>query len=447
MGRRLRIGIGLFVAVVALAPAIAGAQSSGDATDVVVVADVRGPLEQRALDFLTGVVRTPDATLVVLQIDNPGIASGDPTELFEAIADSEIPVTGWVGPSGAEAYGGVAQALTLAAHRGAAPGARVGYLEDTMAGGGGPSPVLETLGSGAGVEGVDPAVIDGAVEVTGPVAGLVDEVVPTIGQFIASLDERPLETASGTVQVDTAETITAEDGSPVLVPNAEVRFLKPGLFTRTLRLSMRPEATFFFVVAGLALVVFELYAAGVGITATVAALALFLGGFGIASLPMSWPALAATVLGIVLYTIDFQNARITWRGLLGTGALLYGGFFLTDAAPQFTPRWWAVLLVLVGLVAFYLVALTTVARSRFSTITIGREHLIGRIGVAETGFDPTGVVVVDGARWRARSHRAAGLAEGDRVEVTSVAGIMLEVGPLEPPADGPEVADRDDPGR
>jgi membrane-bound serine protease (ClpP class) len=290
-------------------------------------------------------------------------------------------------------------------------------------------------------------VIDGAVEVTGPVTGLVDEVVPTIGQFIASLDERPLETASGTVQVDTAETITAEDGSPVLVPNAEVRFLKPGLFTRTLRLSMRPEATFFFVVAGLALVVFELYAAGVGITATVAALALFIGGFGIASLPRSWPALAATVLGIVLYTIDFQNARITWRGLLGTGALLYGGFFLTDAAPQFTPRWWAVLLVLVGLVAFYLVALTTVARSRFSTITIGREHLIGRIGVAETGFDPTGVVVVDGARWRARSHRAAGLAEGDRVEVTSVAGIMLEVGPVEAAADGPEVADRADPGR
>ena len=76
-----------------------------------------------------------------------------------------------------------------------------------------------------------------------------------------------------------------------------------------------------------------------------------------------------------------------------------------------------------------MVALTTVARSRFSTRTIGRGHLVGRRGVAKTGFDPTGIVEVDGAAWRARTHRAAGLGAGDPVEVLAVSGIVLEVGP------------------
>jgi membrane-bound ClpP family serine protease len=71
----------------------------------------------------------------------------------------------------------------------------------------------------------------------------------------------------------------------------------------------------------------------------------------------------------------------------------------------------------------------SVVRSRFSTRTIGRDHLVGRGGVAETAIDPEGVVVLDGARWRARAHRAAGIRAGDPVEVVGVEGILLEVGP------------------
>ena len=94
------------------------------------------------------------------------------------------------------------------------------------------------------------------------------------------------------------------------------------------------------------------------------------------------------------------------------------------------PIAWAVVLTVIGIAAFYMVAMTTVARSRFSTRTIGREHLVGRRGHADGVFDPYGIVVVDGAKWRARSHRAAGIAPGDAVEVLQVTGIMLEVAPI-----------------
>lgn len=400
-----------------------GAPSAGqsDAPGPVVVADVRGPLDQRALDFLVDTVGTADAQLVVIKIDNPGIASGDPSGLFSAVADAAVPVVAWVGPAGAEAYGGVAELLLRVDVAGAAPGAEVGYLTPTVAGDGGVDVVADPD--------LIPPLFDDAVTITqeGPNPEFVEIVSPTIGQFIVALDG----TLVRGVEVETGETVT-EDGVEVVTSSVNVRFEKPDLFTRFLRLSIRPEATFFFLVAGLALAAFEFYAAGAGVAAAVAALSLFLAGYGMATLPINWLAIAATVVGLVLYTWDFQRNELGLRSIAGTALLLYGGFAITNAAPQFGPRWWAVLLTVAGLALFYLFAMTSVVRSRFSTPTIGREYLVGRAGVAETGFDPEGIVTVDGARWRARSHRAAGLGPGDAVEVIEVKGIVLEVGPPGP---------------
>lgn len=77
--------------------------------------------------------------------------------------------------------------------------------------------------------------------------------------------------------------------------------------------------------------------------------------------------------------------------------------------------------------------MTAVARSRFSTPTLGREHLIGRQGTALTDFDPNGEVDVDGARWLAAAHREAGIQRGDAVVVAAIDGRFLEVEPVEAP--------------
>ena len=217
----------------------------------------------------------------------------------------------------------------------------------------------------------------------------------------------------------------------ITVPSVEVRFVKPDLWDRFLRLASRPEAAFFFLLAGIAIATFEFYAAGAGVAAAVAALSLFLAGYGWATLPMNWWAVVLALFGLLLYTWDFQQNRLGLGSVGGTIALLIGGFFYTNAAPQYTPAWWGVLITVIGIALFYGFALTTVVRSRFSTLTIGREYLVGKQGTAETDFDPEGVVVVDGARWRARSHRAAGLGPGDPIQVVEVNGILLEVGPTE----------------
>ncbi len=397
--------------------AIAGPVGAADDDAVIVVAGVAGPLEQRAIDFLTEAVRTPDAALVVLQLDNPGVASGDIEGLYAAIAAATVPVTVWVGPGEAEALGGVGRLVALAAHSGATPGARIGYLDQPVAGG-----PVEPFEEGAPYG-------PGVIVVDEPVPGFVDTVAPTLLNFIADLDGQVVESpGTGVVTLDTIA--DSGDGEPGGFTHP-LRLVKPGLVDRTLRLAIRPEAAFFFFVTGLVMVAFEFYTLGAGIAAGVGVICLFLAGFGIASLPMRWWALAAVVAGVVLYTADLQGARVSWRGVLGTAFLLGGGLAFIDGAPQMSTLWWVVVLVVATVAAFYMVAMTTVVRSRLSTRTIGREHLVGRRGVAETGFDPMGVVDVDGARWRGRSHRAAGIAPGDPVEILSVSGIMLEVGPVD----------------
>ena len=379
-------------AVLAVTPALAQEADAG----AVAVADIKGPLDQRGLDFLEDVVRNEDAQLIVLKVDNPGVASGDIDPLCDAIKNATTPVVAWVGPEGAVAYGKVADILDEVSVLGGAPGARLRDSEIELA--------------------------DDSVDFV---------VQPTIGQFIAVLDGRSVPTANGEVVLETAEEITLEDGSTVISPSTEVRFLKPTLLSRFLRLGVRPDASFFFLLAGLAAAAFEFYAAGAGIAAGVAALSLFLAGYGFATLPMNWLAVAGAVLGIGLYTWDFQRHELGVRSILGTVLMLWGGLAFVGGPPQIGTSFWSVVLSVVGIMLFYLFAMTTIVRSRFGTPTIGREHLVGATGIAESSLDPDGVVLIDGAKWRARAHRAAEVSSGEPIEVLAVEGITLQVAPHE----------------
>jgi membrane-bound serine protease (ClpP class) len=89
-----------------------------------------------------------------------------------------------------------------------------------------------------------------------------------------------------------------------------------------------------------------------------------------------------------------------------------------------------VLIIVLGAALWFGFALTTIVRSRFSTQTIGRDHLVGRTGTADTAISPEGTVLVDGAKWRARSTRVSGIEAGDEVQVVAVEGVVLEVDPV-----------------
>lgn len=391
------------------------------------VVEVSGPLDGRGIDFVIDAITDTDAQLVVLELDSPGAISGDITELLGLVAEPPVPVVVWVGPDPAVAHGGAAQLLAVAALGAAAPGVEVGYLSPTIAGDRSESVELAM----EAFPDIPAPLFSERVEVSEPIEGLVDLTVPSIGQLVTGVSGMSFEVAGEVVTLETAVEEIDDEGVTVLRPVAETRFRSPGLLSTALRLAVNPDVAFFFLVAGIAVAVFEFYAAGAGIMAAVAVLSLLIAGYGLVELPMRWWAVAATLLGLGLYTVDFQRNDLGWRSLAGTVLLVTGGLWFVDAAPQLTSTWWAVLLVVLFAALFFGIGMTAVVRARYSTTTIGREQLVGRRGTAEEDLHPDGVIIVDGARWQARSHRAAGITSGDEVEVVAVSGVTLEVDPVD----------------
>ena len=415
---RVLLSLSFVVVLIGAFPALA--HEGHDHEAGIVVVDIEGVLDQRTIDFVSATVRKREAALLVFRIDSPGIASGEIGPLLDLVQASATPIVTWIGPQGAQAYGGALQLAAATDYLGAAPGTNIGFAQPVVAGEA-PSGFLVDA---PGLESL--ARIRVQISQESGLPAFVDATSPSIGQFIASLNGLEIDGFF----LETAEQISLADGTIATVLSEEVHFLKPGLITRILRLSIRPEAAFFFLVLGLALAAFEFYAVGIGVTAAVASLSLLLSAYGLGTLPVRWWAVMASVVGVLLYNWDFQRSQLGWRSLLGTTGLVMGGLMFTDADPQFGPRWWTVILIVLGIGLFYVFAMTTVVRSRFSTQTIGREYLVGREGVAESSFDPDGFVAVDGASWRGTAHRAAGIESGDNVTVLAVKGIVLEVEPV-----------------
>jgi membrane-bound serine protease (ClpP class) len=128
-------------------------------------------------------------------------------------------------------------------------------------------------------------------------------------------------------------------------------------------------------------------------------------------------------------TIDVQAGRIGPWTVMGGGALVAGSLTLYSGASELDPPWWILLLVCGGTILFFIGAMPSFVRARFSTPTVGREGMIGEMGTAEVAVSPDGVVLIGGARWRARTNRATPIPAGDPVRVIAVEGVVLEVEP------------------
>jgi membrane-bound serine protease (ClpP class) len=360
--------------------------------------------------------------LVVLMIDSPGVVA-DPelfAELVEVVRNPPLPVGVWVGPAPAVAYGGMAQLVSVASLRAAAPGVEIGNWRPTLVGEPG-SPPLE----GAFTSDVD------VIKIDGPVPGLIDlssSDTASPRQLLQLLDGATFELREETITLATTRPFISEDGTEG-VTVLETVLRSPGLWTQLVGLSTRPEVAFFFLMAGLTVAVFEFFAVGPGVAAVVAAISLSLGAYGPATLPLRWWALVLMLAGVGLLAFSYQRGGVLFLSSTGMAAVAVSGLFLFDTAPQITLGWAGWILTVAAVAFFFLLAMPTVARVRFSSPAIGREELIGEVGKAVTNLGPDGIVEVAGGKWKATSHRAANLHEGDDIVVEGVEGDTLEVGP------------------
>jgi len=387
---------------------VAACGGDGESEPGIDVIDVSGPLDASALDFMRTSIEEAAADgqiLAVLQINSPAVLDGEALSALELnLVRPPLPVAAWVGPAPAVANGGIGQIVLDLEHAAISPGSEIDL-----------TPTIVGEGSAA----LDRPVM---AEETGLV------IEPSIRQYLQDLNGTTFDTFGGPVTVETL--VPFEDG----VTLKPVTFRQPGPATRFWRLAATPGAAFSFPVVGLTIASFEFFAIGPGVAAGVAAISLLLAGWGTATLPVRWWALALALLGWALLTAAYQKGGVFALTIAGAVMLQLSGSFFVFGSGQIDPRWYLVLPSVLAALFFFLLAMPTVQRARFSTRTIGRDGLIGEKGIAVDGFDPDGVVEVRGARWRATAHREAGLTAGSEILVSGVDGMFLEVEPATGPA-------------
>jgi membrane-bound serine protease (ClpP class) len=88
----------------------------------------------------------------------------------------------------------------------------------------------------------------------------------------------------------------------------------------------------------------------------------------------------------------------------------------------------AITAVTAVMLAFFLVIVTAVIRSRRRRVVTGREGLLGATGVVRRELEPgkQGIVMVQGELWQAMSLDTR-IGEGEKIVVQAVDGLLLTV--------------------
>jgi len=139
-------------------------------------------------------------------------------------------------------------------------------------------------------------------------------------------------------------------------------------------------------------------------------------------------AIALLALALVLFIAE-AHAPTTVLGLLGVAALVGAGFAWRDAGHDLPVAAIVVAgVILAGFVVF--ASRKALAAHRDEPVRTGSEELVGSVGEVREPLDPEGQIFIQGALWKARGMGADQIGPGNRVRVTAVDGLTLEVEPV-----------------
>lgn len=380
--------------------------TSTEAAKSVVVVEASGlmdPVMVRMMEeTLTKV--DPNATIaLVFQINISGsvVQNDQIIALGELISSSRTPISFWVGPSGSRAKGPIVELALISGDIGISPGSKIGKIGQ----GNFPS---NSFGASQNFDleekilNYDEAIEKGIAR-SSPV--LLEHLVGLEGFEVIS-------------DVDSGE----------IKPLTQTRFEEmdpPDQFFHSVG---SPAITYLLFLAGMGLLVFELYTAGVGIAGVLGALCLLLGFYGLAVLPSNPWGIALLIFSMLSFAVDVQTGVPRFWSLIATISLIVGSLLLFDGLSL---SWLTLLFGILVTVTCMSAGMPAMIRTRFATPTIGREWIVGELGTAIEEINPNGTVEVKGAIWKAQTNRATPIKVNDEIRVAAVDGFWLDVEPLE----------------
>lgn len=425
--------LGVFLSVVGPAFSAEPPGPSADPTSPpgapVWVTEVTGVIDPALAGYLTETMQKAaeeGAAALVVQIDTPGGLDSSMRDIIQAEIDSPIPIVFYVYPQGARAASAGLYILMGADVAAMAPQTNVGAATPVALG----EEMDETMQ--AKVTNDAAAYIRGLASTHGRNADWAEKAVREAVSL--SAEEALEQDVIDFVAPDVSSLLAAIDGY-VTVPKgltlhtagAPIKEVSMNWIQRFLHAIANPDIAYILMTIGILGIIMELSSPGIGLAGIAGVIALLMAFYAFQVLPVNLVGIALIVLAMILFLAELKIQSHGVLGLGGAASLIAGGLLLfNSSAPYLQVSWPALIAVLVIVVVFFAIVIGAVAQVLRRRPAVGSEILVGASGITVSPLAPEGQVRVEGEIWKARAE-GPHLPKGEPVKVVRTDGLTLIV--------------------
>lgn len=375
------------------------------------------------------------ASAVILQMDTPGGLDSAMRDIIQAILASQVPIIGYVGPSGARAASAGTYILYGSHLAAMAPGTNLGAATPVQIGGG-EGPESDLSASERKMINDAVAYIRSLAELRGRNAEWAERAVKE--SVSLSADAALNENVIDAVVADTTELLSRFDGVSVELDSGEqtlnlsearITDRLPDWRQRLLAAVTNPNVAYILMLVGIYGLIFELANPGSLVPGTIGAISLLLALYALQALPINLAGLGLLALGVLLMIGEALVPSFGAMGVGGVIAFALGSLMLFDTAgPGFELSMWLVAGVTASsLVVFMGTAMLALRAFRRRSVG-GTDHMLNTEGEV-IAVTPKLRVRVEGENWLAECTEP--LAVGDRVIIRNWHDLILQVEKLD----------------